>query len=173
MAGAGSAGGDSADCYSGPAGTGPLAKLSKATMRESAIRSAMLVETVQGMDDIKLLRAEPYFQNQWNHLNEVISKSSQKQRSISGLLMSWTSEVQTIAYVGVVLVGASCHEWRPLYRRVNRLLDAGVTHDGTAGTTGDDIGRWQQAKVAREGLENLLTVRSISQSAASGSSSAH
>ena len=42
----------------------PLAKLANEGMRESAIRNAMLVESVQGIEDIKLLRAEAKFQNQ-------------------------------------------------------------------------------------------------------------
>lgn len=136
---------------------GSLAKLSKATMRESAVRSAMLVETVQGMDDIKLLRAEPYFQNQWNHLNEVISKSSQKQRFVSGLLMSWTSEVQTVAYVSVVLVGAFFAMSGDLSTGV--LIGCSMLASRMMAPLGQlamIFGRWQQAKVAREGLENLL-----------------
>lgn len=135
----------------------PLAKLSRATMRESAVRNAMLVEAVQGMDDIKMLRAEPYFQNQWNHLNEEISKTSKKQRFISGLLTSWTNEVQTVAYISVVLVGA--------FLAINGDLSTGVLIGcsmlasrmmAPLGQLAMILGRWQQAKVAREGLENLL-----------------
>jgi len=136
----------------------PLAKLSRATMRESAVRNAMLVEAVQGMDDIKMLRAEPYFQNQWNHLNETISKTSKKQRFIGGLLSSWTSEVQTIAYISVVLVGA--------FLAINGDISTGVLIGcsmlssrmmAPLGQLAMILGRWQQAKVAREGLENLLS----------------
>jgi len=135
----------------------PLARLSKATMRESAVRNAMLVETVQGMDDIKLLRAEPYFQNQWNHLNEAISKSSKQQRFISGLLTAWTNEVQTAAYISVVLVGA--------FFAMNGDISTGVLIGcsmlasrmmAPLGQLAMVFSRWQQAKVAREGLENLL-----------------
>ncbi|MBS6035236.1 MAG: type I secretion system permease/ATPase [Pantoea sp.] len=134
-----------------------LAKLSKATMRESAVRNAMLVEAVQGMDDIKLLRAEPYFQNQWNHLNEAISKSSKKQRFISSLLMSWTSEVQTVAYIGVVLVGAFFAMSGDLSTGV--LIGCSMLASRMMAPLGQltkIFSRWQQAKVAREGLENLL-----------------
>ncbi|ENV50065.1 hypothetical protein F953_02453 [Acinetobacter junii CIP 107470 = MTCC 11364] len=48
-----------------------LAELAQEGMRESSIRNAILVEAVQGIEDIKLLRAESRFQNQWNHMNEV------------------------------------------------------------------------------------------------------
>ena len=53
-------------------------------MREGAIRNAMLVEAVQGIEDIKLLRAEARFQNQWNHMNESSADVSMRQRKIVG-----------------------------------------------------------------------------------------
>lgn len=40
-----------------------LAELAQEGMRESSIRNAILVEAVQGIEDIKLLRAESRFQN--------------------------------------------------------------------------------------------------------------
>ncbi|MGC1000991.1 type I secretion system permease/ATPase, partial [Pantoea agglomerans] len=87
-------------------------------------------------------------------LNEVISKSSQKQRFISGLLMSWTSEVQTIAYVGVVLVGAFFAMSGDLSTGV--LIGCSMLASRMMAPLGQlamIFGRWQQAKVAREGLE--------------------
>lgn len=135
----------------------PLAKLSKATLRESAVRNAMLVETVQGMDDIKLLRAEPYFQNQWNHLNEVISQSSKQQRFISGLLAAWTTEVQTVAYISVVLVGAFFAISGELSTGV--LIGCSMLTSRMMAPLGQLVtvfSRWQQAKAARQGLEKLL-----------------
>ncbi|MCV4777147.1 ABC transporter transmembrane domain-containing protein, partial [Escherichia coli] len=54
----------------------PLARLANEGMRESAVRNATLVEAVQSIEDIKLLRAEQRFQNQWNHTNDVASSIS-------------------------------------------------------------------------------------------------
>lgn len=42
----------------------PMAKLAKDGMRESALRNAVLVESIEGVEDIKILQAEPYFQRQ-------------------------------------------------------------------------------------------------------------
>lgn len=42
----------------------PLAKLASEGMRESAVRNASLVEAVESLEDIKLMRAEQRFQNQ-------------------------------------------------------------------------------------------------------------
>lgn len=83
----------------------PLAQLSNEGMRESAVRDATLVEVVESFEDIKLLRAEQRFQNQWNHTNDVAATISMKQRFLTGLLLTWTQEVQSIVYVVVLLVG--------------------------------------------------------------------
>ena len=61
-----------------------LAQLAQEGMRESSIRNAILVEAVQGIEDIKLLRAESRFQNQWNHMNEVSADIGMRQRKIVG-----------------------------------------------------------------------------------------
>ena len=72
----------------------------------SAIRNALLIESVQGIEEIKLLRAEARFQNQWNHMNEVSADISMQQRKIVGWLTTWTQKVQGLTFVAVVLVGA-------------------------------------------------------------------
>ncbi|MFW1886696.1 ABC transporter transmembrane domain-containing protein, partial [Acinetobacter nosocomialis] len=59
-----------------------LAQLAQVGMRESSIRNAILVEAVQGLEDIKLLRAESRFQNQWNHMHEVSADIGMRQRKI-------------------------------------------------------------------------------------------
>ncbi|ENJ0880409.1 ABC transporter transmembrane domain-containing protein [Acinetobacter baumannii] len=82
-----------------------LAQLAQEGMRESSIRNAILVEAVQGIEDIKLLRAESRFQNQWNHMNEVSADIGMRQRKIVGTLMAWTQMVQGLTYAIVVLVG--------------------------------------------------------------------
>ncbi len=53
-----------------------LRRLAEANMRESTLRSAMLVEAIQGLDDIKSLQAESRFQTHWNHYNEQTATSS-------------------------------------------------------------------------------------------------
>ncbi|WP_407354427.1 type I secretion system permease/ATPase [Luteimonas sp. R10] len=134
-----------------------LARLSRDGMREASIRSAMLVETVQNLDDIKLLRAEPRFQNQWNHLNETTAGIGMRLRGLTGALTAWTQEVQQLAYTCVVLVGA--------YAVMDGALSVGVLVACSmlasrmvaplAQMTGVMV-RWQQAKVAREGLDELM-----------------
>lgn len=135
----------------------PLARLSKEGMRESAIRNAILVEAVQGIEDVKQLRAEQRFQNQWNHLNEVSATVSMRQRFISGALMAWTQEVQTLVYVLVVLVG--CFQVMSGDMTTGALIGMSILSSRMIAPLAQISGimsRWQQAKVAREGLEELM-----------------
>lgn len=135
----------------------PLARLSRSGMRESSIRSAMLVESVQNMDDIKLLRAEPRFQNQWNHLNETTATIGMKTRRLTGVLNAWTQEVQQLVYACVVLVGAYAVMAGEL--SVGVLVASSMLASRMVAPLGQMTGvmvRWQQAKVAREGLDELM-----------------
>ena len=135
----------------------PLAKLSREGMREAAIRNAVLVESIQCVEDIKLLRAEQRFQNQWNHSNNVSSSIGMKQRFLTGLLMTWTQEVQSIVYAVVLLVGSFL------------VMRGDLTTGALVGTSilasraiaplsqiSAVMARWQSAKVARKGLDELM-----------------
>lgn len=135
----------------------PLARLSNEGMRESSIRNALLVEAVQGIEDIKLLRAEPRFQNQWNHLNEVTADISKRQRFISGLLLTWTQELQTIMYALVVLTG--CFLVISGDMTTGALVGCSILSSRMVAPLAQISGvmtRWQQAKVARQSLDELM-----------------
>src|SRR5690606_33691773 len=135
----------------------PLARLSREGMREASIRSAMLVESVHNLDDIKLLRAEPRFQNQWNHINETTAGIGVKTRGLTGALTAWTQEVQQLVYTSVVLVGAYAVMDGKL--SVGVLVACSMLASRMVGPLSQMTGvmaRWQQAKVAREGLDELM-----------------
>lgn len=134
-----------------------LARLANASMREAALRNAMLVETVQGMDDIKALQAEQRFQQQWNHYNAASADSSLKLRSLTNGLVAWTQNVQGAVFAVVIVFGApmviagdlttgSLVAASMLASRMMAPM-AQLTHVLT---------RWQQAKVALQGLNRLM-----------------
>ncbi|EMM5418263.1 type I secretion system permease/ATPase [Citrobacter amalonaticus] len=135
----------------------PLGRLSNEGMRESAIRNATLVEAVQGIEDIKLMRAEQRFQNQWNNTNFVAAEVGMRQRWLTSLLLTWTQEVQSIVYAVVLLIG--CY----------LVIDGDLTTGALVGTSilasrtiaplsqiSGVLSRWQSAKVALKGLDELM-----------------
>ncbi|EOG1896420.1 type I secretion system permease/ATPase [Acinetobacter baumannii] len=135
----------------------PLAQLAREGMRESSIRNAILVESVQGIEDIKLLRAESRFQNQWNHMNEMSADISMKQRKIVGVMTAWTQKVQGLTYALVVLVG--CFAVISGEMTTGALVACSILSSRMlapiAQITGV-LGRLQQAKVAKSSLDELM-----------------
>jgi len=135
----------------------PLAKLAQEGMRESSIRNAILVEAVQGIEDIKLLRAESRFQNQWNHMNEVSADVSMKQRKIVGVMTAWTQKIQGLTYAIVVLVGAFAVMEGDM--TTGALVACSILSSRMLAPISQItgvLGRLQQAKVAKQSLDELM-----------------
>jgi ATP-binding cassette, subfamily C, bacterial LapB len=135
----------------------PLAKLANEGMRESAIRNAILVEAVQGIEDIKLLRAEARFQNQWNHMNEVSADISMRQRKIVGIMTAWTQKIQGLAFAIVVLVG--CFAVMDGEMTTGALVACSILSSRMLAPISQltgVLGRLQQAKVAKKSLDELM-----------------
>ncbi|MBR8315109.1 type I secretion system permease/ATPase [Burkholderia dolosa] len=83
----------------------PLAKLSNQGLAESAMRNAILMESIYRAEDIKALQAEPRFRQLWEHTNRVNADIGLRQRRIAGLLVNLAQTVQQLAYVGVLVAG--------------------------------------------------------------------
>lgn len=135
----------------------PLAKLAAEGMREGAIRNATLVEAVQGIEDIKLLRAEARFQNQWNHMNEVSAEISMRQRKLVGVVGAWTQKVQGLTFAIVVLVG--CFAVMKGDMTTGALVACSILSSrmlGPIAQISGVLGRLQQAKVAKTSLDELM-----------------
>ena len=135
----------------------PLARLANEGMRESALRNAMLVEAVQGIEDIKLLRAEPRFENQWNRANSISASIAMHQRFVVSLLMTWTQEVQSIMYAVVLLSG--CYLVMRGDMTTGALVGSSILSSRMISPLAQLSGlfaRWQQAMVARKGLNELM-----------------
>ena len=136
-----------------------LRSLAQLGMREASLRNAMLVEAVQCIEDIKLLQAEPRFQNQWNHYNTVHAESGLQMRKLLNGLNNWMQAVQGTAFAFVVFFGVpqvidgeiSTGVLVAASILVTRMLAplAGVTQV---------LNRWQQAKVATEALNTLMAL---------------
>lgn len=134
-----------------------LRALAQASMRESSLRSAMLVEAIQGIEDIKLLQAEPRFQNQWNHYNAGEAESGLRLRKLIHDLNNWSQTVQGGAFAVVVFFGAPMVMTGDMSTGV--LVAASILSTRMlaplSGLT-QVLNRWQQARLASEGLDQLM-----------------
>ena len=83
-----------------------LKKIAGLAMQESSLRNAMLVEAVQGFEDIKSLQAEPVFQQRWNRFNAASADANLKLRSLTNTLTGWSQSVQTSVFAVIVFCGA-------------------------------------------------------------------
>lgn len=134
-----------------------LRALAQEGMREASLRNAMLVESVQGIEDIKLLQAEPRFQTHWNHYNEVSADSGMKLRDLTHSLSNWTQTVQAAVFAVVVFVGAPMVMEGDMTTGV--LVAASILSSrmlAPLASLTQILSRWQQARVGKEALDNLL-----------------
>jgi ATP-binding cassette subfamily C protein LapB len=134
-----------------------LRALAQENMRESSLRSAMLVESVQGIEDIKQLQAESRFQTHWNHYNAVNADSGMRLRDLTGTLNNWSQTVQAAVFALVVFFGAPLVMAGEMTTGV--LVAASILSSrmlAPLGSLTQILNRWQQAKVAKEALDQLL-----------------
>lgn len=134
-----------------------LAKLANASMREAALRNAMLVESVQGLDDIKALQAEQRFQQQWNQYNAASADSSLRLRTLTNSLVAWTQNVQGGVFAVVIVFGAPMVIAGDL--TTGSLVAASILSSRMMGPMAQlthVLTRWQQARVALEGLNRIM-----------------
>lgn len=84
---------------------GRLKKIIKQSMAESALKSALMFETVTGLETIKVQAAESHTQRRWEELTEKSSYTSIKIRSISSKATYWAVLLQQLASVAIIIVG--------------------------------------------------------------------
>lgn len=83
----------------------PLQKIIKQSMNESALKNALLFETITGLETIKVQAAEGHVQRKWEELNEKSSQTSMKSKRLSTFALNFAMYIQQIAGVFVVIVG--------------------------------------------------------------------
>lgn len=135
----------------------PLARLSREGMRESALRNAMLVETIERIEDIKALQAEQRFVAQWQDVTATSGAIGLRQRYLTALLMNGTQTLQQAAYVAVLVVGV--HIVLANGMSTGALLACSILTSRTIAPLAQIasvFSRFQSAKVARAGLDLLL-----------------
>lgn len=137
----------------------PLRRMGSEAMRESSLRSAMLVESVQGVEDIKSLQAEQRFQRQWNHYNAVTAEVNLRLRLLVNTLGVWTYSLQNGVFALVVLFGAPLVMSGDL--SVGSLVAASILSSrmmAPMSQVTQVLSKWQQAKLALASLDNIMAL---------------
>ena len=84
---------------------GPLQKIIKESLHESALKNALLFETITGLETIKVQAAEGHTQRNWEELTEKSSRTSVRSRQIAAFAQHWAMFVQQMVSVWIVIVG--------------------------------------------------------------------
>lgn len=135
----------------------PLSRLATEGMRESALRNAILVESIERIDEIKAAQAEARFQSLWERLTLAGTRVGAEQRFLAALFVNWTQTLQQLAYTVVIVAGSF------------RVMDGDMTMGALIACSiltsralvlfvpfGQIFTRWQNAKIALSGLEELF-----------------
>lgn len=83
----------------------PLDKVVKESMREGAFKSALIFETLSGLETIKAQAAEGHIQRKWEELNEITSRTHVKARTISAFGLNVAGLAAGLTSVGMVIYG--------------------------------------------------------------------
>ncbi|MGH1398565.1 MAG: type I secretion system permease/ATPase [Alphaproteobacteria bacterium] len=83
----------------------PLEKVVKASLHESALKNALLLETIIGLETIKVQAAEGHSQRSWEELTDKASHTSVKSRQIAAFAQNWAMFIQQLVSVGIVIFG--------------------------------------------------------------------
>jgi len=136
-----------------------LAKLAQQALKESTLRNAVLVESVQGLEDIKLMQAEDRFLQQWNSYIRITAQSGVEMRKVMHSLISWGVTVQGLVYASVIVVGA------PMV--INGDITTGAIVAASLlssrmiapmATLCGVLARWQQVRAAKTSLDGLMNL---------------
>lgn len=135
-----------------------LSKLSEDMQGINSAQSRLLNEMTYGSETIKLNRAENRFQAAWEEISLVQSSKTQQQRASSAMLSFASQAVQQGAYISAVIAG------------VYMVLSGEFTVGGIIAVSllttrtiapitqlSGAISRWQQVRVALEGLSQIAT----------------
>lgn len=131
--------------------------LANEAMRESTLRSGMIVESVQGLDDIKAMQAEYRFQQQWIHYTKTSAEASLKLKHLTHKLSSMAYFIQNSVFVGVICMGTPLVISGEL--STGALVASSILSSrmmGPISQMANIITRWQQTKVSIKGLTSIM-----------------
>jgi len=135
----------------------PLGRTVKHLFRHSGQKSATLIEALTGLETIKSIGAESLIQRKWEQTIGFISKYSQRVRLLSSAAVNFTTYLQQMASVSIVVFG--------VYKISEGELTMGALIASTIltgralaplGQVAGILTRWHQSKAALSSLNTLM-----------------
>ncbi len=83
----------------------PLSAVIKQSLHESALKNALLFETLIGLETIKVQAAEGHTQRNWEELTEKASRTAVRSKTLSAFAQNWAMFIQQLVSVFIVIVG--------------------------------------------------------------------
>lgn len=83
----------------------PLQKITRESLNESALKNALLFETISGLETIKVQAAEGNVQRRWEELTVKSSGTAVKMRRLSAFALNFSGFIQQVVSVLVVILG--------------------------------------------------------------------
>jgi len=136
---------------------GKLGQLSRASLREGAVKNGILLESIDNLETVKATRAEGRNLRLWEQLSAQLAEDGMRMRRLSSLLGYGASMVQQLCYIAVVVVGVFQISQGEL--TVGGLIACTILASRTIAPVSQMAGilvRWQHVKVALEGLDELM-----------------
>lgn len=136
---------------------GRLSRLSRQHLQESALKNAMLLESIENLEAVKATRAEGRLLQQWETLTADIASTAVQLRSWTNALMYGGAFVQQLTYAAVVVHGA--YRISAGEMTVGGLVACSILASralAPLAQLASLLARWQQVKVALEGLDRLM-----------------
>ena len=84
---------------------GKLLKVIKESLNESALKNALMFETMVGLETVKVQAAESHIQRRWEELTDKSSLTNVKSKRITSFVSNWAGFIQQLVSVFIVVVG--------------------------------------------------------------------
>lgn len=134
-----------------------LAELSRRNLAEGSVKNAILLEAIEHLETLKSTRGEGRALHLWETLTAEIAANSGRTSALTAALSYGAGMVQQLTYAGVIIFGvyqisAGAMTMGALVA-CSILAARGIAPMSQAAGV---LARWQQTKVALEGLDQLM-----------------
>lgn len=139
----------------------PLAKGINASMKETSQRQGLAVESIEGIETLKLNNAVNWAQQRWEMLTEKTAFSSIAVRNLTNFMVNFSAAMQQLNTVGLVCLGTYLIHANDVNSRITMgALIASVILSGRAlaplGQIAGLATRFQSARMALAGVKNIF-----------------